>query len=55
MRVTQHLQSLLRQGSDRGWLLLLNSRRHSPMRAILYGTEVGDANKRPRIVLTYSE
>lgn len=52
MRVTQHLQTLLRQGKDPGLLLLLNSRRHSAQRAIFNG--IGTTN-RPRIVFVYSE
>lgn len=52
MRVTQHVQGLLREGTDRGILLLLNSRRHDPNRAIFNGTS--SAN-RPRIVFVYSE
>jgi len=52
MRVTQHLQGLLREGKDYGILLLLNSRRHSPQRAVFNGT---GASNRPRIVFVYSE
>lgn len=52
MRVTQHLQGLMRQGNDLGWLLLLNSRRNAPQRAIFNGT--GTSN-RPRIAFVYSE
>jgi hypothetical protein len=52
MRVTQHLQGLMRQGEDRGLLLLLNSRRNAAQRAIFNGT--GTAN-RPRIIFVYSE
>ena len=37
MRMTQHLQGLMRQGNDPGILLLLNSRRHSAQRAIFNG------------------
>lgn len=53
MRVTQHLQGLLRQGEDRGLLLLLNSRRNAAQRAIFHGTLSED--KRPRIVFVYTE
>ena len=52
MRVTQHLQGLMRQGEDRGLLLLLNSQRNAAQRAIFNGT--GTAN-RPRIIFVYSE
>ena len=55
MRITQHLQGLLRQGTDRGNLLLLNSRRHAAPRAILYGNGIADTTQRPRIVFIYSE
>ena len=52
MRITQHLQGLLRQGSDPGILLVLNSRRHNAQRAIFNG--INTAN-RPRIIFVYSE
>lgn len=52
MRVTQHLQGLMRQGNDPGMLLLLNSRRNAAQRAIFYGLE--SAN-RPRIIFVYTE
>lgn len=52
MRVTQHLQGLLRQGNDNGLLLLLNSRRHAPQRAIFNGINMANA---PKIIFVYSE
>lgn len=52
MRVTQHLQGLLRKGADPGMLLLLNSRRHAAQRVILNGLSTSN---RPRIILVYSE
>lgn len=52
MRVTQHLQGLLRDGADPGLLLLLNSRRHAAQRAVFNGTSL---TNRPRIVFVYTE
>ena len=52
IRATQHVQGLLRQGNDPGFLFVLNSRRHSAQRAIFNG--LGTTN-RPRIILVYSE
>lgn len=52
MRVTQHLQGLMRQGEDPGMMLLLNSRRNAAQRAVFYGTGSTD---RPRIVFVYTE
>lgn len=52
MRVTQHLQGLLREGKDPGIMLLLNSRRHAAQRAIFNG--IGTTN-RPKIILVYTE
>jgi len=52
MRVTQHIQGLLRQGKDPGLLLLLNSRRNAAQRAIFYGTSTSN---QPHIIITYSE
>lgn len=52
MRVTQHLQGLLREGEDRGIMLLLNSRRNAAQRAIFNGTTTAN---RPRIIFVYSE
>lgn len=55
MRITQHLQGLLRKGNDPGMLLLLNSRRHAAQRTVLYGIGVADTNNQPHIVITYTE
>lgn len=52
MRVTQHLQGLLREGRDRGIMLLLNSRRHAAQRAIFNGIGTSD---RPKIIFVYTE
>ena len=52
IRVTQHLQGLLRQGEDKGFMLVLNSRRSAAHRTILYGPE---GAKKPMIVFVYSE
>ena len=52
MRVTQHLQGLLREGKDPGIMLLLNSRRHAAQRAIFNG--IGTTNL-PKIILVYTE
>lgn len=52
MRITQHLQGLMREGEDRGIMLLLNSRRNAAQRAIFNGT--GTTNC-PRIIFVYSE
>ncbi|MBQ8703562.1 MAG: DUF4270 family protein [Bacteroidales bacterium] len=52
LRVTQHVQGLLRQGADPGTLLVLNSRRSSAARAIVNGLSATD---HPRIELIYTE
>lgn len=52
LRVTQHVQGLLRQKSDPGTLLVLNSRRSSAARVIINGLSNPD---HIRIELTYSE
>lgn len=52
MRVTQHMQGLLRKGYDPGMLMLLNSRRHAAQRVIFNG--IGTTN-RPKIAIVYSE
>lgn len=52
LRVTQHVQGLLRQGVDHGLLLVLNSRRSSGARAIINGLAATD---HPRIELIYTE
>ncbi|MBR1766228.1 MAG: DUF4270 family protein [Bacteroidales bacterium] len=52
IRMTQHVQGLLRQGYDPGTLLILNSRRNAAQRLILNGTSVEDS---PRLVFVYTE
>ena len=52
MRITQHVQGLLREGKDRGILLLLNSRRHAAQRAIFNGI---NTTNRPKIAIVYTE
>ena len=52
LRVTQHLQGLLRAGVDHGTLLVLNSRRSSAARAIINGLS---ATNHPRIEFIYTE
>lgn len=55
MRITQHLQGLVHQGSDPGFLFLLNSRRQFAQRVSLYGTAATPQDNRPRIIVTYTE
>ncbi len=52
LRVTQHLQHLLRQGADNGITVLLDARRSSAQRTILAGPTSADPLK---IVFVYSE
>lgn len=52
LRVTQHVQGLLRDGIDRGTTLVINSRRSTATRTVLCGTTTGN---RVKIALTYSE
>ena len=52
LRVTQHVQGLLRKGADLGTLLVLNSRRSSAARLLINGLSATD---HPRIELIYSE
>lgn len=52
MRVSQHLQGLLRQGGDPGFMLQINSCRHAAQRTVLNGISAGSS---PRIVFIYSE
>lgn len=53
MRVTQHLQGLLREGQDRGLMLLLDARRHTAVGTVING--IGDTATSPRITFVYSE
>ena len=52
LRVTQHVQGLLREGADAGTLLVLNSRRSSAEGAVINGLSASD---KIRIELIYSE
>ena len=52
IRLTQHLQRLLRQGSDSGLAVLLDARRSSAQRTILNGPKAANP---PRIVFVYTE
>ena len=52
LRVTQHIQGLLRNGADPGTQLVLNSRRSSAARVILNGLTATD---HPRIEIIYTE
>lgn len=52
LRITQHLQKLLRDGKDYGTLLVINSRRASAKRAVINGYA---HNNPPRIAFVYSE
>ena len=53
MRVTQHLQTLLRTGSDNGIVLLIDARRHTTASIVACGTS--NAAQSPKIVFVYSE
>ena len=56
LRITQHLQKMLKEGSDYGTLLVLNARRSSPARMVLNGTSPSATGNNPiRIRLVYSE
>lgn len=52
LRVTQHVQGLLRDGIDRGTTLVINSRRSTATRTVLNGAT---AYNRFKIALVYSE
>lgn len=52
LRVTQHLQRLLRQNADHGLSVILDARRSSALRTILAGPKASDPLK---IVFVYSE
>ena len=52
LRVTQHLQGMLRADGDKGTMLVLNSRRNSAARTILNGP---NSDKPLKIVFVYSE
>ncbi len=53
LRVTQHLQGLLRQGNDKGMIMLIDKRRHTTSHAIVNGT--ADKATSPKIVFVYTE
>lgn len=55
LRVTQHLQGMLRNGGDNGTTLVLNSRRSSALHAIIGGYWASNADNRIRIELVYTE
>ncbi|MBQ0016947.1 MAG: DUF4270 family protein [Bacteroidales bacterium] len=52
LRITQHLQEMLRMGADYGTLLYINERRSSARRTIINGTQTDNPI---RIVFIYSE
>lgn len=52
LRVTQHMQGLLRGGSDPGTHLVLDARRSSAQRTVIDGLQ---ASNPPRIILVYTE
>lgn len=56
IRITQHWQKLLRAGVDYGTLLVVNSRRSSPLRTVLNGSDSVATGGNPlRIHFVYSE
>lgn len=55
LRVTQHLQGLLRDGTDNGTTLILNSRRSSALHALIGGPQAPNPADRIRIEFVYSE
>ena len=55
LRVTQHLQGLLRNGSDQGTTLILNSRRSSALHTIIGGPQASNPADRIRIEFVYTE
>lgn len=52
LRITQHVQLMLRNGRDLGTYVLINSRRSSPARAIFNGTS---ASTPTRVIIVYTE
>ena len=52
IRITQHMQHLLRMGGDNGITVLLDARRSSALRTILAGWQ---ASNKPNIVFVYTE
>ncbi len=56
LRITQHWQKLMREGNDYGTLLVVNSRRSSPFRTVLNGSDIDATGGNPlRIHFVYSE
>ncbi len=56
MRITQHLQKIMREGCDYGTLLVINGRRSSPAHIKLNGTSLSATSGNPiRIEFIYSE
>lgn len=56
LRITQHVQKLVKNGADYGTLLILNARRSSPMRMVVNGTDSTQTGNNPiRLELVYSE
>lgn len=56
LRITQHLQKMLRNGVDYGTLVILNGRRSSPAHTVLNGYDpTATANRSLRIHFVYSE
>ncbi len=53
LRVTQHMQGLLRDGKDHGLHLVLDARRSSAERTVVCGPQ--QTGKAPKIVIVYSE
>lgn len=54
LRITEHMQQLLRQGSDYGTLVLINSRRASAKRTVLRGCAT-TLSEPTRVVIVYTE
>ena len=52
LRVTRHLQELLRAGRDYGTELYIDARRSTPFRTVIKGTDTDDP---VRVVFIYSE
>lgn len=52
LRMTQHVQHLLREGRDQGTYIVINARRSSPRRLIANGTT---GSNPARIILVYTE
>lgn len=55
LRVTRHLQELLRSGEDYGTELVIDARRSSAFRTIIGGTASADPSRAIRIEFIYSE